>query len=87
MPCTVGPKTAWCSVYIGKTNFSDRRQAAITKVLTAPPFDGQCPCCGSVIVLTGAGQPVPGAEFDYLSIAATIGRSMIGWSARRATPS
>lgn len=32
----------------------------------AEPFDGQCPCCGSVLVLARDGRPMPGAEFDHL---------------------
>jgi hypothetical protein len=47
-----------------RRNFSDGSQAAITRVVAAEPFDGQCPCCGRAPVLIEAGRPVPGAEFD-----------------------
>ena len=48
-----------------RRNFTPRSQAAITQVLAAEPFDGQCPCCGNAPVLTAAGRPVAGAEFDH----------------------
>ncbi len=48
-----------------RRHFSERSQAAITKVVAAEPYKGQCPCCGSAPVLTEAGRPGPGAEFDH----------------------
>jgi KilA-N domain len=48
-----------------RRNFSERSQATIAEVLAAGPFDGQCPCCGNTPVLTEAGRPVAGAEFDH----------------------
>jgi hypothetical protein len=48
-----------------RRDFSERSQAAITRVVAAEPFDGQCPCCSREPVLTEAGRPAPGAEFDH----------------------
>ena len=48
-----------------RRNFSERSQAAITRVVAAEPFAGQCPCCGRAPVLTEAGRPIPGAEYDH----------------------
>jgi KilA-N domain len=48
-----------------RRDFSERSQAAITRVVAAEPFDGQCPCCSRKPVLTEAGRPAPGAEFDH----------------------
>ena len=48
-----------------RRDFSRLSQATILRVVAAPPFDGQCPCCGQAPVLTEAGRPVAGAEFDH----------------------
>jgi hypothetical protein len=48
-----------------RRNFSERSQGFIVSAVAAPPFEGVCPCCGLAPVLTGAGKPVPGAEFDH----------------------
>jgi hypothetical protein len=45
--------------------FSVRSQAAILRVAAAEPFVGRCPCCSHAPVLTEAGQPASGAEFDH----------------------
>ncbi len=48
-----------------RRDFSERSQAIIARVVAAEPFDGQCPCCSRLRVLTGRGRPVPGAEYDH----------------------
>jgi hypothetical protein len=48
-----------------RRDFSARSQAAITRVVAAEPFEGQCPCCRNAPVFTEAGRPVRGAEFDH----------------------
>jgi hypothetical protein len=48
-----------------RRNFSERSQAAILRAVAAEPFEGQCPCCGTTPVLTQAGRPAPGAEYDH----------------------
>ena len=48
-----------------RREFSERSQATILRVTAAAPFDGQCPCCSRLRVLTGRGRPVPGAEYDH----------------------
>ena len=48
-----------------RLEFSELSRAIITRVVAAEPFEGQCPCCGRARVLTEAGRPVPGAEFDH----------------------
>lgn len=45
--------------------FSGRSRAAITAVVTNPPYEGHCPSCGVVPVLTPEGRPAEGAEFDH----------------------
>jgi hypothetical protein len=48
-----------------RRNFSDRSRALIIAVISAEPYEGQCPCCNAAQVLTADGQPVEGAEFDH----------------------
>lgn len=48
-----------------RRHFSGLSQATITRVVAAEPFEGQCPCCASAPVLSEAGRPLPGAEFDH----------------------
>ncbi|MBL6081329.1 KilA-N domain-containing protein [Belnapia sp. T18] len=48
-----------------RRDFSERSQAIITRVAAAEPFNSQCPCCDTNPVLTEAGRPLPGAEFDH----------------------
>ncbi|MCB4825329.1 KilA-N domain-containing protein [Roseicella aerolata] len=48
-----------------RRNFSALSQAAITRAVAAEPFGGRCPCCDNAPVLTEAGRPVAGAEFDH----------------------
>ncbi len=48
-----------------RRNFSRRSLATLLRVVAAEPFEGQCPCCGKTPVLTEAGRPVAGAEFDH----------------------
>ena len=48
-----------------RRNFSERSQASIAQAVAAEPYDGQCPCCGTVPVLAKGGRPVAGAEFDH----------------------
>jgi hypothetical protein len=49
----------------GRRNFSDRSRAVLCKVISAEPYEGQCPCCHAAPVLTSNDQPVEGAEFDH----------------------
>ncbi|MCB4825539.1 KilA-N domain-containing protein [Roseicella aerolata] len=48
-----------------RRDFSERSQATLVRVTAAEPFEGQCPCCLREPVLTEAGRPAPGAEFDH----------------------
>ena len=48
-----------------RRDFSERSQATLARVTAAEPFEGQCPCCSREPVLTEAGRPAPGAEFDH----------------------
>jgi hypothetical protein len=34
-------------------------------VISAEPYEGQCPCCNAAQVLTAENQPVEGAEYDH----------------------
>ena len=53
-------------VMLGKRrNFSDRSRAVMVEVISAEPYEGQCPCCDAAQVLTDTGQPVEGAEYDH----------------------
>jgi hypothetical protein len=61
-----------------RRDFSERSQAAIASAVAAPPYDGLCPCCGVTPVLTGAGKPVPGAEFDHF-FHRGLNRPELGW--------
>ncbi|MBK1662816.1 KilA-N domain-containing protein, partial [Paracraurococcus ruber] len=48
-----------------RLEFTGLTRATILKAVAAEPFDGQCPCCLREPVLTEAGRPAPGAEFDH----------------------
>lgn len=48
-----------------RRDFSDRSRAVLCKVISAEPYEGQCPCCYAAPVLTSNDQPVGGAEFDH----------------------
>ncbi|HEV7265732.1 MAG TPA: hypothetical protein VGN83_12540 [Falsiroseomonas sp.] len=61
-----------------RRDFSERSQAAIASAVAAPPYDGLCPCCEVTPVLTGAGKPVPGAEFDHF-FHRGLNRPEMGW--------
>jgi hypothetical protein len=50
----------------------------ILRVIAAPPFDGQCPCCSRLRVLTRRGRPVPGAEYDHF-FHRGLNRPEVGW--------
>ena len=39
-----------------RRNFSDRSRAVICKVISAEPYEGQCPCCHAAPVLTSNDQ-------------------------------
>jgi hypothetical protein len=52
-------------VFGNRRDFSGPSQAAILRAVAAEPYRGQCPCCGDAPVLTEAGRPVKGAEFDH----------------------
>lgn len=45
--------------------FSEHSKALIRAVIASPPYEGHCPCCGAVPVLTAKRRPVEGAEFDH----------------------
>jgi KilA domain-containing protein len=45
--------------------FTRLTRTTILKAVAGEPFDGQCPCCGQARVLTEAGRPVRGAEYDH----------------------
>ena len=61
-----------------RREFSGLSQAAILRAVAAEPFTGQCPCCGSVPVLTLMGRPVAGAEFDHF-FHRSLNRPEHGW--------
>lgn len=48
-----------------RRSFSERTRALMREVISAEPFEGQCPCCNAALVLTNTGQPVEGAEYDH----------------------
>jgi hypothetical protein len=48
-----------------RRDFSEANKAAILRAAEAESYRGQCPCCGDAPVLTEAGRPVKGAEFDH----------------------
>ena len=52
-------------VFGQRRDFSQRSLDLILRVVAAEPYGGQCPCCGSVPVLTRDGRRIPGAEFDH----------------------
>jgi hypothetical protein len=66
-----------------RRNFSGLSQAAIIRAVAAAPFEGQCPCCGREPVLTEAGRPAPGAEFDH-AFHRSLNRPEHGWLVCRA---
>jgi hypothetical protein len=51
--------------------------------VAAAPFERHCPCCGREPVLTGAGRPAPGAEFDH-AFHRSLNRPEHGWLVCRA---
>ena len=66
-----------------RRNFSGLSQAAIIRAVAAAPFEGQCPCCSNARVLTEAGRPAPGAEFDH-AFHRSLNRPEHGWLVCRA---
>ena len=48
-----------------RRNFSDRSQAFMRAVISAEPYEGQCPCCHAAPVLTAGNLPVEGSEYDH----------------------
>ena len=48
-----------------RRDFSARSRAIMCEVISAEPFEGQCPCCNAAQVLTAENQPVEGAEYDH----------------------
>lgn len=48
-----------------RRNFSDRSRAIMCEVISAEPYEGQCPCCNAAQVLSAESQPVEGAEYDH----------------------
>ena len=48
-----------------RRNFSERSRALMRAVISAEPYEGQCPCCNAAPVLTAKDQPVEGAEYDH----------------------
>jgi hypothetical protein len=61
-----------------RRNFSGLSQEAILRTVAAEPYRGQCPCCGDAPVLTRAGRPVAGAEFDHF-FHRGLNRPEYGW--------
>jgi hypothetical protein len=61
-----------------RRNFSGLSQAAILRAVAAEPCGGLCPCCGEAPVLTKAGRPVAGAEFDHF-FHRSLNRAEHGW--------
>lgn len=61
-----------------RLEFSDRAKRIICAVIAGEPFDGQCPCCGRMQVLSLAGKPVDGAQFDHF-YGASLNRPEYGW--------
>ena len=48
-----------------RRSFSERSRAVMCVVISAEPYEGQCPCCNAAQVLTAENQPVEGAEYDH----------------------
>jgi hypothetical protein len=65
-------------VFGNRRNFSGLSQAAILRAVAAEPYGGQCPCCGDAPVLTEAGRPVAGAEFDHF-FHRSLNKAEHGW--------
>ena len=61
-----------------RRDFSGRSLATLLRVVAAEPFEGQCPCCGKTSVLSEAGRPVAGAEFDHF-FHRSLNRPEHGW--------
>ena len=45
--------------------FSDRSRALMCELISAEPYEGQCPCCHAAPVLGTDRQAVEGAEYDH----------------------
>ncbi|MGK7870545.1 KilA-N domain-containing protein, partial [Falsiroseomonas sp. E2-1-a20] len=61
-----------------RRKFSGLSQEAILRTVAAEPYGGQCPCCDNAPVLTEAGRPLPGAEFDHF-FHRGLNRPEYGW--------
>ena len=61
-----------------RLEFTPLTRSILTRVVAAEPFDGQCPCCLREPVLTEAGRPMPGAEFDHF-FHRSLNRPEHGW--------
>ena len=48
-----------------RLEFTKLTRTTILEAVVAEPFGGQCPCCMREPVLTEAGRPVCGAEYDH----------------------
>ena len=48
-----------------RREFSPRSRTLMCAVISAEPYEGQCPCCHAAPVLTADSQPVDGAEYDH----------------------
>lgn len=48
-----------------RRSFSERSRALMREVISAEPYEGQCPCCNAAAVLTTDKQPLEGAEYDH----------------------
>ena len=48
-----------------RRSFSERSRALMRAVISAEPYEGQCPCCSAAPVLTAESQPMEGAEYDH----------------------
>jgi hypothetical protein len=66
-----------------RRDFSERSRAIMLRAVAAEPFGGRCPCCTSAPVLTEAGQPALGAEYDHV-FHRGLNRPEHGWLVCRA---
>jgi hypothetical protein len=53
-------------------------RSIMLRAVAAEPFGGQCPCCLREPVLTEAGRPAPGAQFDHF-FHRSLNRPEHGW--------
>jgi hypothetical protein len=61
-----------------RLEFTTRTRSIICAVVAAAPFEDQCSCCSRRPVLSPAGKPFNGAEFDHF-YGASLNRPEYGW--------